>query len=449
MSMGESRSFYLISLGCPKNLVDSEGVATLLARAGYTPADAAAEADLLIVNTCGFIEPAREESRAVLQELARAKKPGQRIIAAGCYSQRCPDELIEAVPGIDGLIGTRRWMDILALIERLDGRRARGTEQEPICHLPETPTVGQDVAGVPRVALQGASAYLKLADGCRRSCAFCAIPLIKGPAVSRPPDVVLADAAWLAEQGVQEIILIAQDTTDYGRDLGMKNGLADLLELIVVEVPQVPWIRLMYAYPDRITKRLIETIGRHPQILPYLDVPLQHAHPDVLTRMRRPPDVERVRRTVERLRDAMPKIAIRTTFLVGFPGETEAEFQTLVDFVAEMAFDRVGVFTYSHEEDTPAARLEDDVPPKVKEERRQRLMEVQQPISLARNQALVGQTLDTLIEGYGEGLSVGRSYRDAPEVDGLVLVQAELPVGGIVPVRITAALDYDLVGEPV
>jgi len=305
------------------------------------------------------------------------------------------------------------------------------------------------VAGVPRVALQGASAYLKLADGCRRSCAFCAIPLIKGPAVSRPPDVVLADAAWLAEQGVQEIILIAQDTTDYGRDLGMKNGLADLLELIVVEVPQVPWIRLMYAYPDRITKRLIETIGRHPQILPYLDVPLQHAHPDVLTRMRRPPDVERVRRTVERLRDAMPKIAIRTTFLVGFPGETEAEFQTLVDFVAEMAFDRVGVFTYSHEEDTPAARLEDDVPPKVKEERRQRLMEVQQPISLARNQALVGQTLDTLIEGYGEGLSVGRSYRDAPEVDGLVLVQAELPVGGIVPVRITAALDYDLVGEPV
>ena len=447
--MGESRSFYLISLGCPKNLVDSEGVATLLARAGYTPADAAAEADLLIVNTCGFIEPAREESRAVLQELARAKNPGQRIIAAGCYSQRCPDELIEAVPGIDGLIGTRRWMDILALIERLDGRRARGTEQEPICHLPETPTVGQDVAGVPRVALQGASAYLKLADGCRRSCAFCAIPLIKGPAVSRPPDVVLADAAWLAEQGVQEIILIAQDTTDYGRDLGMKNGLADLLELIVVEVPQVPWIRLMYAYPDRITKRLIETIGRHPQILPYLDVPLQHAHPDVLTRMRRPPDVERVRRTVERLRDAMPKIAIRTTFLVGFPGETEAEFQTLVDFVAEMAFDRVGVFTYSHEEDTPAARLEDDVPPKVKEERRQRLMEVQQPISLARNQALVGQTLDTLIEGYGDGLSVGRSYRDAPEVDGLVLVQAELPVGGIVPVRITAALDYDLVGEPV
>ena len=448
MSMDESRSFYLISLGCPKNLVDSEGVATLLTRAGYTAADAAAEADLLIVNTCGFIEPAREESRAVLQELAGAKKPGQHVIAAGCYSQRCPDELIRAVPGIDGLIGTRRWMDILALVERLDGRRARGTKQKPICHLPETPTVGQDVAGVPRVALQGASAYLKLADGCRRSCAFCAIPLIKGPAVSRPPDAVLADAAWLAERGVQEIILIAQDTTDYGRDLGMKNGLADLLELIVAEVPQVPWIRLMYAYPDRITGRLIETTARHPQILPYLDIPLQHAHPDVLTRMRRPPDVERVRRTVERLRDAMPKIAIRTTFLVGFPGETEAEFQTLVDFVAEMAFDRVGVFTYSHEEGTPAARLEDDVPPEVKEERHQRLMEVQQPISLARNQALVGQTLDTLIEGYGEGLSVGRSYRDAPEVDGLVLVQAELPVGRIVPVRITAALDYDLVGEP-
>ena len=459
------RRFYLISLGCPKNLVDSAGLATLLEQAGYTAADVPEQADLLVVNTCGFIEPAREESRAVLRELVQARRPGQRIVAAGCYSQRCPDELAQAVPGVDGLIGTRRWMDVLTLVEQLDERRARGIGQEPICHLPETPIAGQEVAGVPRVAVQGASAYLKLADGCRRSCAFCAIPLIKGPAVSRPPEAVLADAVWLAGRGVQEIILIAQDTTDYGRDLGMREGLAlstaegpalskaeglaELLERLAAAVPQVPWVRLMYAYPDRITEQLIETMAHHRQILLYLDIPLQHAHPGVLRRMRRPADVERVRRTVEQLRVAMPEIAIRTTFLVGYPGETEAEFQTLLDFVAEMGFDRVGVFTYSHETGTPAARLADDVPPEVKEERRERLMAVQQPISLAKNQALVGRTLDVLVEGQGEGLSVGRSYRDAPEIDGLVLVQAELPVGKIVPVHITGALEYDLVGEPV
>jgi ribosomal protein S12 methylthiotransferase len=473
--MGNSRRFYLISLGCPKNLVDSAGLATLLQRAGYAAAATAAEADLLIVNTCGFIAPAREESLAALQELAQARRPGQWLIAAGCYSQRCPHELAEAVPGIDGFIGTRRWMDIVTLVEQLEApplaaEETQGRKRKPVYHLPETPTVGQDVQDVPRVVVQGASAYLKLADGCRRSCAFCAIPLIKGTGVSRPPEAILSDARWLAERGVQEIILIAQDTTDYGYDLGQHSplprpgrggspfprseggrgvrSLADLLERLVPEVPEVPWIRLMYAYPGRVTEHLIETMARHPQILPYLDIPLQHAHPDVLRRMRRPADVEGVRRTVERLRAAMPDIAIRTTFLVGYPGETEAEFEALLDFVAEMAFDRVGVFVYSHEEGTPAARLEDDVPPQVKDERRERLMEIQQPISLARNQALVGRTLDVLIEGQGDGLSVGRSYRDAPEIDGLVLAQAELPVGEIIAVRITAALEYDLVGEP-
>jgi ribosomal protein S12 methylthiotransferase len=427
-------------------------MATLLDHAGYAAASSPEEADLLIVNTCGFIAPARAESRDTLRELAQARRPGQRIIAAGCYSQRSPHELIEAVPGLDGLIGTRRWMDIETLIERLDaGRDAIPTsreEQGPVCHVPEVPTMGQDVPGVSRVAVQGTSAYLKLADGCHRSCAFCAIPLIKGPAVSRPPEDILADAARLAQWGVQEAILIAQDTTSYGHDLGLRDGLAELLECLVADVPQVAWIRLMYAYPSRITERLIKTMARHPQILPYLDIPLQHAHPAVLRRMRRPADVERVQRTVERLRAAMPEIAIRTTFLVGYPGETEAEFQALLDFVGQMAFDRVGVFAYSHEDGTPAAALEDDVSPEAKEERRERLMEAQQPISLAKNQALVGQTLDVLIEGQGEGLSVGRSYRDAPEIDGLVLVQAPLPVGQIVPVRITAALEYDLVGEP-
>lgn len=437
-------SCYLISLGCPKNLVDSAGCVTLLQRAGYADADTPEEADLLIVNTCGFIAPAREESLAVLRELAQAKRADQKLVAAGCYSQRFPHELAEAVPGLDGLIGTRRWMDIVPFVERLEGHSLT----TPVYHLPETPTVGQDAPDVPRVAVQGASAYLKLADGCRRSCAFCAIPLIKGSAVSRPPEAILADAQWLAERKMREIILIGQDTTDYGRDLGIREGLAKLLERLVVAVPQVEWIRLMYAYPGCITERLIETMARHQQILPYLDLPLQHAHPDVLRRMRRPADVTGVRRTVERLRAAMPEIAIRTTFLVGFPGETEMEFRTLLDFVVEMAFDHVGVFVYSHEQGTPAASLHDDVAPEVKEERRGQLMETQQPISLAKNQALVRQTLDVLIEGQGDRLSVGRSYRDAPEIDGLVLVQERLPVGEIVPVRITGALEYDLVGEP-
>jgi ribosomal protein S12 methylthiotransferase len=436
--MSNRQRFYLISLGCPKNLVDSAGMATLLGRAGYTAADVPEDADVLIVNTCGFIEPARDESRAVLQELVQARRPGQRIIAAGCYSQRAPDELSTAAPGIDGLIGTRRWMDIVPFVEQI----------ETSSHFPISPST--DPPDVPRVAVQGRSAYLKVIDGCRRSCAFCAIPIIKGPAVSRLPEAILADAIWLAERGVQEIILIGQDTTDYGHDLGMKEGLAELLERLVAAAPQVPWIRVMYAFPGCVTEQLIDTMARHAHILPYLDIPLQHAHPDVLRRMQRPADIGQVYRTVERLRTAMPAIAIRTTFLVGYPGETEAEFQALLDFVAEIAFDRVGVFTYSHEDGTPATKLEDDIPPEVKEERRERLMETQQPISLAKNQALVGQTLDVLIEGQGDELVVGRSYRDAPEIDGLVLIQGDVerPIGEIVPARITAALEYDLVGEP-
>jgi ribosomal protein S12 methylthiotransferase len=446
--MTDQQTFYLISLGCPKNLVDSEGIATLLQRADYRPAAVPDEADWIIVNTCGFIASAREEALTVLQEMAQSKRPDQRLIAAGCYSQYRPGELVAAVPGLDGLIGTRRWMDVIELIEKLDQQEA--PRSAPLRHLPQAPAVGQDTRGVVRAGVQGASAYLKLADGCRRSCAFCAIPLIKGPAVSRPLEDILADARRLADYGVQEIILIAQDITDYGHDRGMRDGLATLLERLVDQVPNVPWIRLMYAYPGRhnLTSRLIETMAGQPQVLPYLDLPLQHAHPDVLRRMQRPANIKQVRHTIEELRVAMPEIALRTTFLVGFPDETEIELQALLDFVEAMAFDRVGVFTYSHEEGTPAAEMEDNVPPDVKQERRERLMAVQQPLSLAKNRAFVGQTLEVLIEGQDEGLSVGRSYRDAPEVDGLVLVQAELPLGEIVPVQITAALEYDLIGEP-
>jgi ribosomal protein S12 methylthiotransferase len=436
-----SVSYHILSLGCAKNTVDAQGMVTLLARAGYRPTDNPRRADLLIINTCCFIEPAREESLSALRELAAAKRPGQFLLVAGCWPQRDPQAILEAVPEVDGLLGTRHWTDIVAVVREL----LRPDRQGPVVHVFPAPPA-DDAPDVPRVAVQGASAYIKIADGCSRPCAFCAIPLIKGPAVSRPLERVLEDAALLAAQGVKEIILIAQDTTTYGRDLGLEDGLATLLERLEERVPQVPWIRVMYAFPGAVTPRLIEIMARHPQVLPYLDIPLQHAHPEVLRRMRRPADVDWVRRTVATMRERMPEIAIRTTFIVGYPGETEEEFVALLDFVEEMAFDRVGVFTYSHEADTPAAALPDDVPPEVKEERRARLMQLQQEISLAKNRALVGRILDVLIEGRGDGISVGRTYRDAPEIDGLVLIEEELPVGELVPVRITEALEYDLYG---
>lgn len=435
------RRFYILSLGCAKNTVDAQGMATLLTRAGYRATDDPCRADLLIVNTCCFIEPARQESLETLREIAGAKKPHQALLVAGCWPQRNPQAILRAVPGVDALLGTRRWADVVTVARQL----ARPDRDRPLIHISNT-LIADDAPDIPRVAIQGASAYIKIADGCSRPCAFCAIPQIKGPAVSRPLERVLEDAAFLADRGVKEIILIAQDTTTYGRDLGIEDGLAILLERIVERVPQVPWIRIMYAFPGAVTSRLIDVMARLPQVVPYLDIPLQHAHPAVLRRMRRPADVDWVRRTVATLRDRIPGIAIRTTFIVGYPGETEEEFRTLFRFVEEMKFDRVGVFTYSHEEGTEAARLPDDVPPEVKEERRGRLMELQQSISLAKNRALIGRTLDVLIEGQGDGVSVGRTYRDAPEIDGLVLLEEELPVGEMVPVRITAAMEYDLYG---
>jgi ribosomal protein S12 methylthiotransferase len=438
------RRFYLLSLGCSKNSVDSASMAELLGTAGYQATGSPARAQVLIVNTCGFIGPAKQESVDALRELAGHKRPDQLLIAAGCLSQRYGAALARAVPGLDGIIGTRRWMDIVDLVGRLRARR----DDQPIYHLPETGVVGSDEHGVLRAAVQGRSAYLKIADGCRRPCAFCAIPLIKGTAVSRPPERIVAEARQLVDAGVRELLLIAQDTTDYGHDLGLQDGLARLLEQLVAAVPDARWIRVMYAYPGAVTPRLIEVMARHPQIARYLDMPLQHGHREVLKRMRRPANVEWVHRTLAEMRAAMHDLAVRTTFIVGYPGETEAEFATLLEFVEALQFDRVGCFTYSYEDHTPSAALGDHLPQAVKEERRERLMALQQSISLARNQAQVGRTLDVLVEGYGDGLSVGRSYRDAPEIDGMVIVAGELPVGAFVPVRITGALAYDLTGSP-
>ena len=435
-------------------MVDSESMAQLLERGGYRAIAAPENAEVLIVNTCGFIGPAKEESFQVLEELAAGKRKGQLLVAAGCLTQRYGAEVCRRVPGIDGILGTRRWMDIVDVVHNLRD----GSHPEPLYHLPAAATVGSDEQGALRAAVQGASAYLKIADGCRRPCAFCAIPLIKGTAVSRPLPAIVAEAQRLQEMGVREIVLIAQDTTDYGHDLGMKDGLASLLEELVRAVPQVDWLRVMYAYPGYVTDRLIEVMSASKQVLPYLDMPLQHAHPDVLRRMRRPANVDWVYRTLEKMRLAMPELALRTTFIVGYPGESEAEFQTLLDLVTEVQFDRVGAFQFSFEPGTPSEALGDPISPEVKQERWERLMALQQGISLARNQVWIGKTLDVLVEGQGnvvdlggrvqrgEVITLGRSYRDAPEIDGLVIIEGDIPPGEMVPVRVTGALPYDLSG---
>lgn len=441
----QKKQFYLLSLGCSKNTVDSTSMADLLMRAGFDATGDPNDAGVMIVNTCGFIEGARQESIGALRELAEMKGPNQLLIAAGCMAQRYGDEVVEWVPGIDGVIGTRRWMDIVPFVRQLRRRK----HPEPLYHLPdEAETVGRDERNVLRATVQGTSAYLKIADGCRRPCAFCAIPQIKGMHVSRPPETIVVEAARLQAAGVRELIIISQDTTDYGHDLGLKNGLVHLLKEITRAAPDIPWIRLMYAYPGYVTDELIEAMATMPQVLPYLDIPLQHAHRETLKRMRRPANIEWVYGTVEKLRAAMPDIAIRTTFIVGYPGETDEEFAALKTFVRDLKFDRVGAFTYSWEASTPSATVSWQVDEDVKLARQAELMELQQAISLARNQAQVGRTLPVLIEGHGDNLSVGRTYRDAPEIDGLVLIPGELPLGELVPVTIDGAMTYDLTGRP-
>ncbi len=419
-------------------------MARLLNSSGYKGVDSPDRADVLLVNTCGFIGPARDESIRNLRELADGKRKNQQLIAAGCLSQLWGPRLAEEVPGLDGIIGTRRWMDIVDFIDTVRGR----SKPMPAYHIPEDAvTVGEDERGAMRTALQGASAYIKIADGCRRPCAFCTIPAIKGTMKSRQPQLILDEARTLADGGMRELILIAQDLTDYGSDLGIKDGLATLLKDICTTAPELDWVRLMYAYPGAVTDTLIETMVQYPQICHYLDIPLQHGHPATLRRMRRPSNIDWVHRTIAKMRTALPDLCVRTTYIVGFPGETDEEFKTLMDFNAEMQFDRVGVFTYSYEANTPSGALPDQVPEDVKEARRDALMAQQQQISLTRNQQQVGKTLTTLIEGYDKGLSFGRTYRDAPEVDGLVIIDGHIPIGEMVPVHIDGALEYDLTGS--
>jgi ribosomal protein S12 methylthiotransferase len=432
------KRFYLLSLGCPKNTVDAEAMTGLLEEVGWHSTERPERADVLIVNTCGFIDAARAESYGALQELAAAKRSGQVLLAAGCLAQRYGQEVRQAVPGVDGILGTREWANIVPCLEQLLGSELGAMVRPPGAASVVSPMRRQG---------REPSAYLKIADGCSAPCAFCAIPTIKGPQRSKPRNAVLEEARQLVARGTQEIILIAQDTTAYGRDLGESDGLPALIEDILGVVPQLPWLRLMYAYPQHVTPRLIETMAAHPQVCHYLDLPLQHAHPATLHRMCRPPDVAGVQRLIADLRQAMPDIALRTAFIVGYPGETEEEVVALLDFMANAAFDRVGIFIYSPEEGTAAAVLPDPVPRTVAEERYARAMNLQRGISLARNQMQVGRTLDVLVEGTEAELSVGRSYRDAPEIDGYVLLSGQWPAGQLVKAGIERALEYDLEGR--
>ena len=452
--MNSRQTFHLVTLGCPKNEVDSDGMEMLLRQADFGFSTDVNQADVLIVNTCGFLEAAKEESIGVLQELADGKRRHQMLIAAGCLAQRNGEEVLARVPEVDGLLGTRRWMDVVELIKQVrGGSKQRRLERYSLLGEPDE----SYVQAVPRPPVAGGSAYLKISDGCNAPCAFCTIPSFKGKLRSRPIEAIINEANALVEAGAKELVIVAQDTTDFGRDQGEPDSLPRLLSALCNRTSDaLKWVRMMYAYPGHVSDGLIEVMASQEKIVPYLDMPLQHGDPRTLRRMRRPSRLEMVYDHVEKLRAAMPDIAMRTTFIVGYPGETEEEFQGLLQFVQEIEFDKVGAFPFSPEPGTPAAELPDPVAEEEKEERYGRLMEVQQPISLRKNQEQVGKVLDILVEGQGEiaesgaPLVMGRSYRDAPEVDGLVLVPgiAEAPAGEILQVHINGALEYDLVGEP-
>ena len=436
------RRFHIATLGCSKNRVDSDGMAHLLRQRGMAPATRPDEAEVVIVNTCGFLGAARAESVGVIEELLAAREPGQVVIAAGCMPA-LGNYQADIPPGVDKVLTTREWFRIGEVVGELLG--------EPIAD----ETAGcEGMLTTFTAAEAGPSAYVKVADGCDHACAFCTIPAIKGRQVSKRPLHVLGEIVDLVSRGTKEVVLVAQDTIRYGADLGIKHGLPQLLESIVEGVPDLPWLRLLYIYPSPLTLKMVDTLARHDALLPYLDMPIQHADKGVLRAMNRPSDIAMTRRLIDHARATLAEPVMRTTLIVGFPGETEAAFRTLYDFVAEQEFDHVGVFTWSPEPGTKAVELDlPRVEAAVAEERRAAIMELQQGISLKKNQALVGRTLEVLIEAVGEAeddaghtepIAVGRARRHAPEVDGMVFVPGELPVGTLVELEVAAAGPYDL-----
>ncbi|MCJ7860936.1 MULTISPECIES: 30S ribosomal protein S12 methylthiotransferase RimO [Clostridia] len=432
-----------ISLGCDKNLADSEEMLGLLTAGGHEITDDETQADAIVINTCCFIKDAKEESVETILEMAEYKKTGSchALIVTGCMAQRYQKEIIEEVPEVDAVLGTTSYGDIVkALEEAVAGNHFE--EFRDIDYLPDT--------GSKRVLTTGGHfGYLKIAEGCDKHCTYCIIPKLRGKFRSVPMERLIAQAEDMAEQGVKELILVAQETTVYGRDLYGKKSLHILLKKLC-EIRGIRWIRILYCYPEEIYDELIETIRDEKKICHYLDIPIQHASDRILKRMGRRTSKQELIDIVEKLRREIPDIILRTTLITGFPGETEEDHEELKEFVDEMEFDRLGVFTYSPEENTPAAEMADQVPEEVKEERRDELMELQQEISYDRGQDRIGQELLVMIEGKvaDESAYIGRTYGDAPKVDGYIFVQTGelLMTGDFAKVRVTGALEYDLIG---
>lgn len=433
-----------ISLGCDKNLVDSEVMLGMLADKGYYFTDDETRADVVVVNTCCFINDAKEESINTILEMAELKKSGQvkALIVTGCLAQRYQEEIQEEIEEVDAIIGTSAIEAIVDTLEEvLSGHRKNHIEA-----LDKAPAGGRRRI----VTTGGYYAHLKIAEGCNKHCTYCIIPKIRGNYRSIPMEELLSEARQLVQGGVRELILVAQETTLYGVDLYGKKSLPRLLKELC-RIEELEWIRLLYCYPEEITQELIQTIREEPKICHYLDIPIQHGSDPVLKRMGRHTDTAQIRQLISTIREEIPDICIRTTFITGFPGETEKDHENTMEFINEMEFDRLGVFTYSPEEDTPAAEMEHQIEEEVKKKRQEEIMELQQEIAFAAAENMVGKTLTAMIEGKvaDEDAYVARTYKDAPGVDGYLFIHTDrqLMSGDFLPVLITGSNEYDLIGE--
>lgn len=437
----------MVSLGCPKNLVDSEVMLGLIREKNFTVTNDPADADIIIVNTCGFIESAKEESINTILQMNEYKTQGscRYLIVTGCLSQRYADELAQSIPEVDAFVGTECFTDISWVIEQvMDGKKVlhmtRNTAEQPV-EMPRMLTTPEYMA------------YLKIAEGCDNCCSYCIIPKLRGPYTSRSYEAVMAEAKEMAASGIKEIIVVAQDTTRYGEDLYSKLMLPQLLKDLN-DLEGIEWIRVMYCYPNNFTDELIEAFATLPKVCKYVDLPLQHASNSLLASMNRYDTKEQVEALLKKLRTSIPGIVIRTTFIVGFPGETEADFEELKEFVAAQRFENAGVFKYSQEEGTVAGAMPNQIPEEIKENRYHELMALQAEISEELHQDLEGQELDVVIEGFDEensSLAVARSYREAPDIDGSIFVENanNLHIGNFTKVRILQGFTYELVAEQI
>lgn len=448
------KNVLFISLGCDKNLVDSEKMLGLLNAAGYQVAQEESEADAIVVNTCCFIHDAKEESIETILEMAEWKKRGRlkALVVTGCMAQRYQEEINQEIPEVDAVIGTTGYTEIVPILDEILGTvEASQKERNSFVNCcPSIDLLPDSLADKRVVTTGGYTAYLKIAEGCNKRCTYCIIPYIRGHYRSFPMEDLLEEAQRLAEGGVKELILIAQETTVYGMDCYGRKALPELLTKLC-KIDGIEWIRILYCYPEEITDELIETIRTEEKVCHYLDIPIQHASDNILKRMGRRTNQAELRDMIARLRERIPDICLRTTLITGFPGETQEDHEELMAFVDEMEFDRLGVFTYSAEEDTPAAEFEDQIEEEIKKDRQAEIMELQQEIAFEKAENAVGRTVLAMIEGRlpDENAYAARTYMDAPNVDGLVFVQTsrELMTGDFVKVKITGSYEYDLIGE--